>query len=162
MKLTILAVNKHNEIIPPRTKKNHSRIVMPKGWKRPLLLPSEEYVEWEEAALLSFCVAGIIKKYMTTSSRTGKPKEAYKLAKGEPVNWPVNCRALVYRHMINGDSTGFYQAVGDFLQKAGFLLNDKLIAQWDGSRLLKDANRPRVELELTPVGEPALFAGGAE
>ena len=38
--------------------------------------------------------------------------------------------------------------VADALEEAGVVLNDSLIASWDGSRLLKDAANPRVEITL--------------
>jgi hypothetical protein len=46
---------------------------------------------------------------------------------------------------------GYYQGLADLLESRGILANDKHIVSWDGSRLLKDAARPRVELILTPV-----------
>lgn len=36
----------------------------------------------------------------------------------------------------------------DWLQRAGVLANDRQIASWDGSRLDKDASRPRVEVAI--------------
>jgi Holliday junction resolvase RusA-like endonuclease len=43
------------------------------------------------------------------------------------------------------------QALADTLEAAGVVPDDKYIAAWDGSRLLKDAADPRVEVTLTPM-----------
>lgn len=73
-------------------------------------------------------------------------------------NVKLNCAALVYRDADVGDAVGFYQAIGDLLQLRRVVSNDKLIAQWDGSRLLLAREDwsypkagPRVDLVLTPV-----------
>ena len=66
-----------------------------------------------------------------------------------PITVPVNCRARFYRDANRGDAVGFYQGLADLLEKNGVVTNDRLIVSWDGSRLLKDAARPRVEVELT-------------
>jgi Holliday junction resolvase RusA-like endonuclease len=42
------------------------------------------------------------------------------------------------------------------LQSAGILSNDNQIEDWDGSRRLKDAGRPRVEIYITVVQERAV------
>ena len=67
----------------------------------------------------------------------------------QPIARPVNCAALFYRDALRGDAVGFYQGLADVLEKAGIVENDKFIVSWDGSRLRKDAARPRVELVLT-------------
>ena len=60
----------------------------------------------------------------------------------------MNCRALLYRDALIGDAAGYYQALADWLESSGVIVNDRLIVQWDGSRLLKDAARPRIEVTL--------------
>ena len=67
------------------------------------------------------------------------------------IDFAVNCRAWIYREALRGDAVGFYQAIGDALQHYSILDDDKRIVSWDGSRLLKDAERPRVEIVLTEV-----------
>lgn len=139
--LTIFAVDRETKLIPPRTKKNHPMIV--KGLKHPILLPSPAYREWEEGA-----------------SRAMLPV-LLGIREALPLTVPVNCAALIYRNAKIGDACGYYQAIGDFLQhnvatkRSGFDLrvveDDKLLVSWDGSRLLKDAKRPRIELTLTEV-----------
>lgn len=67
---------------------------------------------------------------------------------------PLNCAAIFYRDANRGDAVGYYQWLADALESAGVLSNDKWIVQWDGSRLAKDAKRPRIEVTLTAlVGE---------
>lgn len=68
-----------------------------------------------------------------------------------PISTPVGIRALIYRDRAVGDVQGFQQAIGDYLQleKVGVLANDRLIEHWDGTRRLKDAAHPRIELEIT-------------
>lgn len=133
---------------PPRTKKNSSRIVtIPfKGGKRcpccgrvdgfPKLLPSKAYEEWEGFALEQ-CLR--IKAKLR--------QRGIEL----PIAGLVSIEALIYREQLSGDTVGFYQAIGDMLQAAGILVDDQQIEDWDGSRRLKDAARPRVEIFITVV-----------
>lgn len=71
----------------------------------------------------------------------------------ETIQQPVNCRALIYRDANRGDAVGYYQALADALEEAGIVENDRLIVSWDGSRLLKDAANPRIEVTLTAVAD---------
>lgn len=64
---------------------------------------------------------------------------------------PVSVCALIYRDADRGDLTGYLQAIGDALERAGVVTNDKLIHSWDGSRKLIDRARPRVEIEIGPL-----------
>jgi Holliday junction resolvase RusA-like endonuclease len=124
----------------PRTKKNHSRIVTTRTGV-PFIVPSKEYKVWEATAVLQ----------MKTQWRE------------QPIRHPVNVRALVYRERAAGDLVNFMQAIGDALQVANVVVDDKFIVSWDGSRLRKDAKRPRVELEITPAADDddgPLFGGG--
>ena len=110
----------------PRTKKNHSTIVRSKG--RPRLIPSEAYRRWESVAV---------------------PQMRIYWAGREPIARPVNVCAVFYRDADRGDAVGYYQALADALEKAGVVVNDKWIWSWDGSRMDKDADKPRVEIEIT-------------
>jgi hypothetical protein len=158
MKLTITAIGKDGLIVAPKTKKNSSKIIP--HLKHAILVPSDAYTKWERAAIRALVGEGIIKR--GPPSVKGKP--TYRVQAVKPIDYPVNCRALIYRDALRGDAVGFYQAVGDFLQLAGVVANDKFIVSWDGSRLLKDATRPRVELELERVGNASqgeLFESGS-
>lgn len=110
---------------PPRTKKNSSRIVRAGRFSK--ILPSKAYLEWSEEAWFQL---------MPVRNR-GTIQRA------------VNCAALIYREKLIGDAVGFYQAIADTLQDARVVHDDYLIISWDGSRILKDANNPRVEITLT-------------
>lgn len=151
--IIICATKRDGTIVPPRTKKNHAQIIPGvmrtlKDGRRiqaPLLAASPEYKEWERAAIHS------LKPWVLAMHREGAiplPKE------------PMNCRALIYRHANVGDAVGFYQGLADFLEHnygtdeepIRILHNDCYIVSWDGSRLLKDKDRPRIELVLEPVG----------
>lgn len=64
---------------------------------------------------------------------------------------PLNCGAIFYRDADRGDAVGYYQGLADALEAAGVVADDKWIRQWDGSRLAKDASRPRIEVTLTAI-----------
>lgn len=116
---------------PPRTKKNHGRIVKVRG--RPIMLPSKQYEEFEKAFVLQ--VRGRVA--------------------GAPLEQPVNCAAVFYRDANRGDAVGYYQALADAMEKAGVVRNDSFIVSWDGSRMDKDAANPRIEITLTALEEQA-------
>lgn len=112
----------------PRTKKNSSSIVRAGGKGRMRIIPSEAYRRWESVAV---------------------PQMRIYWSGRKPINWPVNVRAVFYRDANRGDAVGYYQALADALEKAGVVVNDKWIWSWDGSRMEKDSDRPRVEVEIT-------------
>lgn len=145
VRLTLLAVNKDGEIVPPRTKKNHP-VLIPRQ-KFPTLVPSPQYREWEGACLRSLRAAGIIKRRVEREGR------GWLWLQSPAIDFPVSCCALIYREALMGDAVGYYQAVGDCLEAAGIVTDDKYIVAWDGSRLLKDPKRPRIEITLTEVVE---------
>ena len=66
---------------------------------------------------------------------------------------PLNCCAIFYREKDLGDAVGYYQGLADALEAAGVVTDDKWIVQWDGSRLRKDKQRPRIEVTLTAVSD---------
>ena len=110
---------------PPRTKKTHN--VLAKAGRRYVVLPSAAWRAWN------------------TSARIERDEARY------PIHEVVNCRALFYRDAERGDAVGYYQGLADLLQAHDLVTNDRLIVSWDGSRLLKDATNPRVEVILEPV-----------
>jgi hypothetical protein len=137
----------------PRTKKTHQRIVQikAKGGGRGFtkVLPSEAHEAWFKATLQECLVI------------TAELRRQIEL----PIAHDLNCAALFYRDANTGDAVGYYQALADILQEqivkdgkvrrkgAGIILDDRQIVQWDGSRLLKDAADPRIEVTLTVVKE---------
>lgn len=136
----------------PRTKKNSSDIISipKKGSSRcgacghrpgfPKIMPSKAYRQWEGAALVQ--VVDIKRKLRA-------------LGVEFPILGPVSVEALFYRERNDGDSCGYYQSVGDMLQAAEIIADDRQIEDWDGSRRLKSADNPRVEIFITCLGEPA-------
>lgn len=122
---------------PPRTKKTSNRVVFLgqpcpacRRGRTPKVLPSEAWADWHQSALPGL---------MLTAQR----------ALRAPISWPVSCAALFYRDAERGDAVGYYQGLADLLQDAQIVADDKWIVSWDGSRLFKDAQRPRVELVLS-------------
>jgi hypothetical protein len=122
----------------PRTKKNHGRRVWGRnkktGKRQPFHVPSAAHELWHDKAVIHARMAAAA-------------------AGWRPCSQPVLVRALVYRHALVGDLVGYEQAIGDMLEHAGVLANDRHIASWDGTRLLKDAARPRVELMITVLDD---------
>jgi hypothetical protein len=129
----------------PRTKKNHGRRIYSFAHRRSFNVPSEAHEEWAMAAARQLRVAW----------------------KGRPaMKVHVHVRAIFYREADVGDLCGYKQALGDVLEaptkktsmsgrakKASVIINDVQIRSWDGSRLRKDAEWPRVELEITKFEE---------
>ncbi len=112
---------------PPRTKKNHGKVI--KRGRRKFHVPSDAYASWNKSAQTQLAIV-----------RAG--------VHDLPFKRPVNCKALFWRHALVGDAVGFYQGLADALEEAGIVENDRLITQWDGSRMLKDARNPRIEVTL--------------
>jgi hypothetical protein len=108
----------------PRTKKNSAQIV--RSGFRPRLIPSAAFRAWNRVAQV----------------------QLVSVRPAQPIATGVNCRALFYREALRGDAVGFYQALADALEDAGVVVDDKFIVSWDGSRLLKDAINPRIEVIL--------------
>lgn len=112
----------------PRTKKNHSRIVVNKATGRPMVIPSREYKEYEE--------------------RCGW----YIGHKGEKLAVPVNLKCVYYmptRHKV--DLANLLGATCDILVHYGVLEDDnsRIVASHDGSEVRHDKNNPRVEITIT-------------
>jgi Holliday junction resolvase RusA-like endonuclease len=115
----------------PRTKKNSGRIFRNKATGAPMFMPSEAGKRWEASA-------------------------AYQLMnqwRREPIAGPVHVSATFYRERAVGDLVNFMQALADALQVAKVVTDDKWIVSWDGTRLAKDPQRPRVEVEIQPMDE---------
>ncbi len=113
----------------PRTKKN-SGIITTQG-SHPRILPSAAFSAWNRLAQMQLARFRSSKYWRYT------------------VSVPVNVQALFYRDKLTGDAVGYYQALADALEEGGIVQNDLLIVSWDGSRLMKDAKNPRVEVEIT-------------
>ena len=136
--------------VTPRTKKNSRRHIKRRskstGKTITVPLPSE-YYETMEAGIISF--ARSLAGYVFYQPRP------YLLA-GLRLAQPLNCAAIFYRDALRGDAVGYYQGLADALESAGVLSDDKWIVQWDGSRLAKDAKRPRIEVTLRALTQDEL------
>jgi Holliday junction resolvase RusA-like endonuclease len=114
--------------LTPITKKNSQRIVIRGG--KPIILPSEKYKEYENAALWLI------------------PK------RGVPIDFPVNVKCVFYVPTNRPcDLTNHLEAIDDVMVKAGLLKDDnyKILTSHDGSRVLVDKNNPRTEVEITRI-----------
>lgn len=125
----------------PRTKKNHGDVVVRtvKGKRRKFHIPSEAWTKWA------------ITSHIVGNHGEGCDEYEWPPMKGELPDQPYNVTALFYRDANRGDAVGYYQGLADLLQKRKVISDDKWLVSWDGSRLLVDAKRPRVELRLTPL-----------
>lgn len=119
----------------PATKKT-SQTIVTKG--RPRILQSKSYRRWEKEAELVWI----------------KPTHTRKQT---PIDYEINCTALIYRRRKVGDSDNYYAAVADLLQKRRVVDNDKYIKSWNYSVLSVDKVNPRVELILTPYDSVAEY-----
>lgn len=119
--------------IEPRTKKNSQQIVLVdfidkqtgKKKKRPIIIPSKQYKEFEEASLWFIEAVGI--------------------------DYPVNVKAIFYmKTRRKVDLTNLLEALDDVLVKGGMLKDDncQIITSHDGSRVRFDKENPRIEIEI--------------
>lgn len=126
----------------PRTKKTSDEIGYPKG--QFTKFPSRTWRDWVKTA-----------RFEWTSPRPQRP-----------LTMRVSCRAHFYlTPRQGGDPVGYYQGLADFLEQRGIpwikemglLQNDRLIADWDGSRgpwhsrSFIDRAHPRIEIVLTEL-----------
>lgn len=137
--------------VVPRTKKNsrtHVRKRAKTGNMITVPLPSEAYktmegqiVMWARTSLATDANKSLV------LDRNNKACRAERLFLAQP----MNCAAIFYREKEIGDAVGYYQGLADALEAAGVLADDRWLVQWDGSRLRRDANRPRIEVTLTAI-----------
>lgn len=127
MKITILG--------DPRTKKNSQRVIRK---PYPKVLPSKAFEQYESAARWQLL-------------RQKPPK---------PIDYPVNVRCVYYmktRRVV--DLVNLEEATLDILVAAGVLADDnsRIVASMDGSRVLYDKDRPRVDIEIYKAREAGWF-----
>lgn len=116
--------------IAPVTKKNHQRIVRGR-YGAPMVLPSKQYEEYQEAA-------------------------AWHCRGGDTITDPVEVKCLFFmptRRKV--DLTNLLEAIDDILVYAGTLADDNsnIIVSHDGSRVLYDKDNPRTEVYITKYQE---------
>lgn len=79
-----------------------------------------------------------------------------------PIEGDLHIQATFYRERAIGDLIGYMQGVADLLEKRQVIANDRQLVCWDGSRLDKDKERPRVELTLRRVEQGVSQQGGVD
>lgn len=177
----------------PRTLKNNPQIFLLKSFgkgqpcphcKKPLVatrLASKAWEEWVKVARIftgsrEHWADNHGKKWSEYShelkrAKIGKDLVTYVVPtngqpgiKLQPLAVPMNCEALFYREAARGDSVGYVQGLYDLMQEWGIVADDKWITQGDGTRMLIDRARPRVEVTLRVLPaievEPEQLAAG--
>lgn len=112
--------------LEPRTKKNSQQIIIVN--KRPMIIPSKQYKQFEKDAMLFVEKVGI--------------------------DYPVNVKALFYmKTRRKVDLTNLLEALDDVLVKGGMLVDDncQIIQSHDGSRVYYDKLNPRIEVYIENV-----------
>ena len=114
--------------LPPITKKNSQRIVYNKSTRRPIIVPSEKYKEYERSC--GYFLKG----------------------RGLMISEPVNVKATYYMPTKRRvDLTNLHESLHDILVAYGVLEDDNsnIIVSTDGSRVKYDKERPRTEVVIT-------------
>lgn len=166
---------------PPRTKKTSNRTVdggrrcgrCGRG-QRTFVLPSEAFENFEKLA-----APQLHRAWARSWPKGTRPVEECSRCEGHtslggrvclgcdgegkrvlPWRGAVNVAAVFYRDRNVGDLAGFITSIGDVLETAGVIANDRQIAGWDGTRRDKDALRPRVEITITFLDEEPTDTAG--
>lgn len=112
--------------LAPISKKNSQRILINNRTRKPFIMPSAAYKDYEREAALY-------------------------LPRGVFINAPVNVKCLFYMPTRRKcDLTNLLEAIDDILVKAGVLVDDNftVVESHDGSRVLYDKERPRTEIYI--------------
>lgn len=112
----------------PATKKTGQRIIRVAG--RPIIAPSKAYCDYEDWAILNL-------RRQCKEHFLGKVAIQATWAMPNRASWPDWC--------------GLAQGLGDILEKAGIIENDRLIEHWDGSRIIVDKNNPGVKITISEI-----------
>lgn len=114
----------------PRTKKNSNRIV--KIGNKRKVISSKQYEEFEKECIYKL---------------DNKLKQLC-------IEEPINIRAVFYMDTKRRvDITNLLNALDDMLVKAGVIKDDNrnIVASHDGSLVLYDKERPRIEIGIKPL-----------
>ena len=124
----------------PAPKKNSQKIMRGASGK-PFVAQGDRYRRYAEAAVWQL--------------KSKRPPE--------PITTPVNVRCVYYRQTrVRCDLVNLLEATCDILVDAGILADDNfhVVAGHDGSRVLIDAENPRVEITITEAREYAPIERG--
>lgn len=113
--------------MPPVTKKNSMRIMRNKKTRKPFIMSSEQYQDYEADAIWHCKRARVLR----------------------PIEEPVEVKCLFYmptRRRV--DLTNLLESIDDVLVRAGVLKDDYsgILVSHDGSRVLYDKDNPRTEV----------------
>lgn len=114
-----------------RSKKNSQRIIYNPKTKRPMIIQSEIYKNFERECGL------FLKKY-----------------KSNVIAYPVNLKCLFYvPDKRKRDLTNLENAIADILVKYEILEDDNynIIAGWDGSRIIYEKGKEEIDIEITKM-----------
>jgi len=144
---------------PPRTKKTSNEIhltVHPKyviGWVRGLMKITEPGQVMR--AILSKVKVQPKKLWRTWAKKAPitVQVDGFQGAPAYPITAPIHICATFYRKRADGDTLGYEQGLADLLEQRKIIKNDRQLIHWDGSRLKKDKERPRVEFTLTEIDD---------
>lgn len=115
--------------LPPVTKKNSQRIVVNKTTGKRVILPSENYANYEEAS-----------------------RWFLRLVPEKPLTGPLNVKCLFYMPTRRAvDLNNLLEAATDTLVRWRIIEDDnfRVVASHDGSRVLYDKDHPRTEVIIT-------------
>lgn len=118
-----------------RSKKNSKRLMMIGGVntpRRPMALPSKSHQEWAKLAR----------------------QAALEQMSGTLITEPtkIAVKATAYCKGVLPDLSGMLESIGDVLEGIAWA-NDRQIVSWDGSRVLRDKENPRTEIEVRLVND---------
>lgn len=116
-----------------RSKKNSQRIVYNRNTKRPMIIQSEIYKNFERECGL------FLKKYQKSI-----------------ITYPVNLKCSIFvSDKRKRDLTNLENAIADILVKYKILEDDNynIIAGWDGSRIIYEKGRNEIIIEITKMEE---------
>lgn len=147
---------------PPRTKKNHGRVVRNRRTGKPVHLPSDAYIKYERKVVEAVGTLGFVARPKLTGPGSGRLADRIYERQVEglphdrrPIGGPVNVRA---RYFLDAerrvDLNGLNQALHDALVAGGVLLDDsavnpRIVVGTDGTRAEVDRDDPRTEVTIT-------------
>lgn len=124
------------------------RIALPAGGYRLMIMGAPRTKKNHGTRLK---IGGQVKTVPSAAWRAWRDEALKQIPAGMLPDAPYNCAALFYRDRAAGDAVGYFQGLADVLQEAGVVSDDKWLLAWDGSRLMKDATNPRVELMISAL-----------
>lgn len=115
-----------------RSKKNSQRIVFNRTTKRPMVIQSEIYKQFEKDCAI------FLKKYSKNT-----------------IDYPINLKCTFYvKDKRKRDLTNLENAIADILVKYRIIEDDNynIIVGWDGSRIIYRQNKePEIIIEITKI-----------